>query len=264
VKKPTHAKDDTRLPRSHELQNQEVPDIEPMRPLFEPSKYIKYPIEKLKEAGFEDHDIADYMNGKYQADLAAWATRHKEWRQRHPNWKDLTRYPDLKMSDSIPPSSTTPVPVQVVPPHQLPPRRINRKLPNGTIIRSFSLHGRGELTIKNGLSLDAAAKLIDKQEDKCKVYFYICAYGQFTLSGINHGDYRLLFGIGADWDQATELFTRDQAFSEFNKPMTFVTSQEQHGDSIYENYKVMEVTLHPVPGGNIKTHTISAKEFQKY
>jgi hypothetical protein len=148
-------------------------------------------------------------------------------------------------------------------PQQLPPT-INRKLPNGTIIRSFSLHGLGQLTIKNGLSLDAAVKLVDKRDKVCKAYFYVRAYDQFTLPGINEGDYRLLFGIGEDWDQATEFFTRNQAFSEFNKPMDFVTFQEQRGDSIYENYTVMEVTLHPVPGGNIKTHTISAMEFQKY
>jgi hypothetical protein len=148
-------------------------------------------------------------------------------------------------------------------PQQLPPR-INRKLSNGTIIRSSSLHGRGQLTIKNGLSLDAAAKLIDKQNNLCKAYFYISSGSPFTLTGVPDGNYRLLFGIGEDWDQATEFFTRNQAFSEFNKPMDFVTFQEQRGDSIYKNYTVMEVPPHPVPGGNIRTHSISEKEFQQY
>ena len=46
--------------------------------------------------------------------------------------------------------------------------------------------------------------------------------------------------------------------------MDFVMFQEQRGDSIYKNYTVMEVPPHPVPGGNIRTYSISEKEFQQY
>jgi hypothetical protein len=154
-------------------------------------------------------------------------------------------------------------PVRVTPqPHQAPTE--NRRLPNGTIIRGTGLYGQGTLTVKNGLASDAAAKLVNKRDNVCEAYFYVCANDQFTLSGINEGDYRLLFGIGEDWDQSTEFFTRNQAVSEFNKPMDFETFKEQRGNAIYTNWTVMEVTLHPVPGGNIKTHTVSAEEFQKY
>jgi hypothetical protein len=101
----------------------------------------------------------------------------------------------------------TPLPQQLLP-------RINRKLSNGTIIRSSSLrlHGSGQLTIKNGLSLDAAAKLIDKQNNLCKAYFYISSESPFTLTGVPDGNYRLLFGIGEDWDSSTLFFTRSQFF----------------------------------------------------
>jgi hypothetical protein len=148
-------------------------------------------------------------------------------------------------------------------PQQLPPR-INRKLPNGTIIRSFSLYGRGQLPIKNGLSLDAAAKLIDKQNNLCKAYFYISSESPFTLTGVPDGNYQLLFGIGEDWDSSTLFFTRSQVFSEFDKPMFLTTFEEKRELSVYEKYTTIEVTLHPVPGGNIRTYSISGKEFQQY
>jgi ribosomal protein S27AE len=140
----------------------------------------------------------------------------------------------------------------------------NRRLSNGTIIRDDGFSGLGELTIINGLPKDAAAKLIDKSDGLCKAYFYITSENQFTLTGINDGNYRLIFGIGEDWDSATQFFTRNQTFSEFDKPMKFATYNERIGDSIDKKYTLLEVTLHPVLGGNIKTYTISEKEFLKY
>jgi hypothetical protein len=46
--------------------------------------------------------------------------------------------------------------------------------------------------------------------------------------------------------------------------MFFTTFEEKRELSVYEKYTTIEVTLHPVPGGNIRTHSISGKEFQQY
>lgn len=124
--------------------------------------------------------------------------------------------------------------------------------------------GNGELKIRNGLSLDAGVKLVDKKDDVCKVYFYVSSGEEYSLLEVADGDYRLLFGIGKDWEPIREFFTRELSCSEFNRPAEFATSRVEKGSSIYQNYTVMEVTLHPVPGGNTRTHDIPGNEFTKY
>jgi len=144
----------------------------------------------------------------------------------------------------------------------------NRRLPNGTILRRSSLTGNGSLTVVNGLDRDAVAKLVDRANNICQAFFYIAANSAFTMPGIPDGDYRLLFGTGSDWDDATGFFTRNRACSEFNKPVDFETSTrtERRGWDTYvvTYYSENSITLHPVPDGNARTHDVSESEFQKY
>jgi hypothetical protein len=141
---------------------------------------------------------------------------------------------------------------------------LNRRLPNGTLIRGGNLDGSGKLEINNGLSLDAVAKLIDPQTDQCAAYFYISAGAVYTLSHIPDGDYRLLFATGEDWDASRVFFSRPKGVSEFSKRLSFETRKRYQGNYVYQEYSVMELTLHPVPQGTAKTHKVSMTEFQKY
>ncbi len=147
---------------------------------------------------------------------------------------------------------------------QKPEVFLNRSLPNGTMIRKGNLDGSGRLTIKNGLDRDAAAKVIDKKRDVCIAYYYIKARSNSTLNGIGDGEYRLLFVTGQDWDQTRECFTREVAFSEFNRLMLYETREQIRDERVSQQYTIIEVTLHPVPGGNVRTSTISSEFFNKY
>jgi len=146
--------------------------------------------------------------------------------------------------------------------HRPPP--MNRHLPNGTVIRSAALGGLGQLEINNGLSWDAVAKLIDTQTDRSIAYFYISAGAVYALPRIPDGNYRLLFAVGEDWDSAKRFFSRPKGVSEFNKKLLFKTRQRYEGDGVYQEYSVMQMTLHPVPQGNARTHKVSVTEFEKY
>lgn len=145
-----------------------------------------------------------------------------------------------------------------------PPPLINRRITNGQMIRNSGLYGMGQLTVKNGLSIDAAAKLISKRDNSLLAFFTIASFNQFTLEGVNDGNYRLIFCIGEDWDQDRAVFTRPKGCSEFEQPMTFTTTSEYRSRAVFKRYSILEVTLNPVPGGNIRTHRLSQQEFEKY
>jgi len=155
-----------------------------------------------------------------------------------------------------------------VPLHPQRPRdqrpELNRHLPNGTLIRSGYLAGSGKLEINNGLSYDAVAKLVVPETEQCIAYFYISAGAVHTLSSIPGGDYRLLFATGEDWDSTKTFFSRPKGVSEFSKRLSFETRRRYEGNYVYNEYSVMELTLHPVPQGNAKTHRVSMTEFEKY
>ena len=140
----------------------------------------------------------------------------------------------------------------------------NRRLPNGTVIRSGDLDGSGKLKIDNGLSYDAAAKLVDPQTGHCVAYFYVSSGDVYTLLGIPNGNYRLLFGIGEDWDNTKGSFLRLRGISEFSERLLFETRKKYEGGDVYQEYTVLQMTLHSVPDGNARTHTVSSAEFEKY
>jgi hypothetical protein len=141
---------------------------------------------------------------------------------------------------------------------------VNRGLPNGTMIRNEILNGNGKLTIKNGLDRDAAAKVIDKRKDVCIAYFYIKAKSNSILNGIDDGEYRLLFVTGLDWDQRQECFAREVTFSEFDRTMLYETKEQIRGEEVFKEHTIIEVTLHRVAGGNVRTSRISSDNFNKY
>jgi hypothetical protein len=161
-------------------------------------------------------------------------------------------------------TSSRVLPVNISHPKNNSMPQINRRLANSTLIRSGALDGLGKLKINNGLSYDAAAKLIDRKNEKCVAYFYVTAGSVHTITGVPDGDYRLLFVVGEDWDNQAQLFTRPTGVSEFNKRLDFETRRRYEGDYVYQEHSVMEMTLHPVPGGNVKTHSISLEDFKKY
>jgi hypothetical protein len=183
---------------------------------------------------------------------------------KQPNQTSLPEQTQIRQPDQsqLLRRSATEQPKEVVPIQ--PPSKENRRLANGTIIYQSNINGLGKLTVKNGLITDAVAKLIDAQKGRCKAFFYISSGNQFTFTNIDDGRYRLFFGTGVDWDQNNKFFRYNKSFSEFEKLMIFETIEESNQFSVKTNYTVMEVTLHPVFQGNIRTNTISEEEFKKY
>ena len=138
----------------------------------------------------------------------------------------------------------------------------NRRLANGTILSSSELNGRCLLTVRNGFSLDAVVKLVDTRDNSCKAYFYISSGNEFKIEGFHAGTYRLKFFVGEDWDSTEQHFSRNQRFSEFDRPMFFTENEMRYGDQIKYNYTTMAVTINPVINGNAPTHSITESDFK--
>ncbi len=119
---------------------------------------------------------------------------------------------------------------------------------------------RGELTVDNGTSSHAVAKLIDIQTDRKIRSFFVSARQKATIYAIPDGTYQLLFAFGDQLYVSTDLFHSPHGFSKFVRHLTFDTKVTD--DSTY--WSQLSVTLHPVIAGNAKTSSISQKEFERY
>ncbi len=159
----------------------------------------------------------------------------------------------------IPASAVSPAAITKVA-EELP----EKSLDNGTVIDQAVLDGKGTLSVTNGSSRDALAKLVDRNARMRIAVFYIRHGGSFTLRDIPDGHYNLLFAMGNDFDEATESFQRNLGFSEFKEPFDYATKVETRGASKYQITSQFSVTLHPVVNGTAKTDSIPAEEFDQY
>jgi hypothetical protein len=135
---------------------------------------------------------------------------------------------------------------------------------NGEVLVSPTPYGNGQLIVKNGTSQDAIVKLINPDIDQIVASFYIRAKQTATLKNVPDGSYRIIFTTGKNYNSGTSLFTRNVSYSKFDKIATFSTRVRQEGNSQYTQFSIMQITLHPVVGGNAKTQNIPQREFQKY
>jgi len=139
-------------------------------------------------------------------------------------------------------------------------------LPNGTIIDSIPLYldGLGEISIDNGTSMDALAKLVRNYPRKSVYTVYVKAKSIYKMTEISDGYYHLYFVHGQDWDIINRKFLVNASYSKFEDGFDFVTQNEYLLDGISTRYTVFEITLHSVLGGSAETDKVSEKEFNQF
>ena len=162
----------------------------------------------------------------------------------------------------------TPVPVsQPIPAVSrtaaLPITRPITEIPTNNVILfdAFpSSNSRSELTVSNGTSRHAIAKLVDLPSARKILSFAVCAGRTATVQAIPDGSYSLIFAFGDRLSRNTDRFESPQGFSKFRKLMAFTTRKTS--EAMY--WDQLSITLHPVFGGNARTQSISRKEFERY
>jgi hypothetical protein len=134
-------------------------------------------------------------------------------------------------------------------------------LATGTsMLRPRGPRGHGVVTIVNGTDLDAVVKLvlIDSQATVCQAV-YLGAGGRSSLSHVGAGTFRLRFSLGRDWDSSRKRFLARVSYSEFENSLVF----EERPKGRITTYNEFEVTLHTVPFGNARTHSIDESAFSE-
>jgi hypothetical protein len=160
-----------------------------------------------------------------------------------------------------PPISSAPVTSQ---PKTVPNRPIvipkNRSLPSSTVLVSPAKRGRGSLKVSNGTGSDAYIKLVDPLSRKLVAAFYVKSSSAFKLKKVPDGTYQVLFVLGEDWDSKTRSFTGSKSFAKFDRSLSFTTTQSANRIQ----YRVFELTLNPVVGGDATTSRVGEQEFTRY
>ena len=121
--------------------------------------------------------------------------------------------------------------------------------------------GRSTLDITNGLSLDAAVRLVEASGSRTSRFVYIRAREAYTLDGIEPGLYWLRFASGSSWISACAHFQADEDIDEFEKPFTFRQEVTRQGEYEVETWTEGAVSLHPVPEGTARTRKIDRRRF---
>lgn len=135
-------------------------------------------------------------------------------------------------------------------------------LPTGTrIADDVGTNGHKELTVENGTSEDAVARLSHAgiEGDDTVRWFFVQAHSTALMPKIPEGTYRLRFTTGLNWVESQDTFSWHPAYSEFERSFDFSEQRHSHG----VQYHSISVTLHAVPSGNVRTRTITREEFLK-
>ena len=150
-----------------------------------------------------------------------------------------------------PTPTLTPRPTRTRAPTPLPSPTLTRRLATGTVIKEVGpRNGDGELTVENGLDLDAVAVL---SRDGWLLAVYVRHNSSHTVTGIPDGSYELYFTLGEDWDAEQGAFTRRRDLSRFEEPFPFTSTAT--------TYSIWSVTLHPVPGGTANSQDVPENQF---
>lgn len=132
----------------------------------------------------------------------------------------------------------------------------NRSQPSHTDLLSQAMGGT--LKVSNGTNRDAYVKLITGQQ--LASAFFVKSNSSYTLNPIPDGTYRVIFALGKNWNPKTQSFAQSKSFAKFDKPLNFTTMQLSNGIQ----YRVFQITLHPVLGGKATTSGVNEQEFKRY
>ncbi len=143
--------------------------------------------------------------------------------------------------------------------HAADPRPTHyHSLPTDTRIEEdIGTSGHGELTVENGTSEDAVARLSDAATDQTVRWFFVQAHSSAQMAQIPQGIYRLTFTTGLNWVESEDTFSWHPSYNEFERTFEY---SELH-DSEGFQYHSISVTLNPVLLGNVRTKAITREEF---
>lgn len=110
-----------------------------------------------------------------------------------------------------------------------------QSLASGTLVSEPADIGHGTLTVDNGTERDAVIKVLDEQNTRIVVAFYVRGGTKASIHKLPDGNFRVFYALGKDWDSTGKTFTRDKAFGRFENELNFVTTERIQDNCDIEN-----------------------------
>ena len=152
----------------------------------------------------------------------------------------------------------TPIPTRI--PSTPVPARPPVSLTNGAYLTPPRYQrGLGSLTIRNGTSDDAVAKLKEDSSQRTVATIYVRAGGTVVLESIGVGTYVLQFMTGQDWSAERGVFLQNIGALQFREDFVYRETSTRSGTQ----YATFEVTLNRVVGGTAATDRIDPATFAR-
>lgn len=121
--------------------------------------------------------------------------------------------------------------------------------------------GRSSLEISNGLSVDAAVRLVDSSTNTTSRFVYVRAHDNLKIGGIQPSTYYLRFASGLDWIPACADFLRDENINEFEETFPFQQETVKDGDYYKTTWTKVSASLNPVLEGTVSARKIDRERF---
>jgi hypothetical protein len=125
-------------------------------------------------------------------------------------------------SRSQPSSSPALAPSSIATSEGIAPARSTRPLTGTILSRSDGLRGQGELSIVNGLTMDAVVTLRPPHAATSYISFYVRAGENAGITNIAKGEYELSYMLGENWTDGQ--FAKSAGSVRLNQRLTFVDS----------------------------------------
>jgi hypothetical protein len=118
--------------------------------------------------------------------------------------------------------------------------------------------GLSSLIIANGTLRSAVVKLVDAQGD-LRYAVFVRRGEEASLPAVQAGAYTLWYCFGRNWDPEQRRFTCERRAGKAERSLEFTEQPDEAGIT----YVKQSVTLHPVPGGDLRMTERSPEEFDR-
>jgi hypothetical protein len=183
-------------------------------------------------------------------------TLYWEGEAAYPPAQGVTRQP-VPSAVAQAPWPPSPAPTVGVPPNATP---ASRPATGEHIAPPTYSGGRGQLTLRNELSVDAAFKLRDADGARAaRAFVFVRAGEETTLDGVTPGTYQLQIVSGTDWDTEGRIFRHVRTAMQFGEDLTFTERSTDDGIT----WDVRWVKIYPTDAPSQGGVQIDPAELQK-
>lgn len=129
-----------------------------------------------------------------------------------------------------------------------------RPVRNGSLLRSPSVRGLGELHVENGAAADATVWLVDDASGRMTAKVFVATGHSAVITGVPSASYYIRFEHGQTYSRHAGRFCHSAGISEFDEAVQFEERDQKDG----RVYRTLEISLQPKVGGTARTHALAA------